>query len=69
MSKTDSKFKTDSKTDSKFETNLSDISSNTKSSNTSDYDVDFKNDEIDEIYNSLNKKDRKDLFEFDALLM
>ncbi len=61
MSKTDSKFETDSK----FKTNLSDISSNTKSSNTSDYDVDFKNDEIDEIYNSLNKKDRKDLFEID----
>ena len=54
-----------SKTDSKFKTNLSEISSNTKSSNTSDYDVDFKNDEIDEIYNSLNKKDRKDLFEND----
>ena len=35
-----------------------------KSSDTSDYDVDFKNDEFDEIYNSLNKKDRKDLFEF-----
>ena len=34
-----------------------------KSSNTSDYDVDFENEEFDKIYNSLGKKDRKDLFE------
>ena len=35
-----------------------------KSSTTSDYNVDFENEEFDEIYNSLNKKDRKDLFEY-----
>ena len=37
-----------------------------KSSDTSDYDVDFENEEFDEIYNSLGKKDRKDLFEYKA---
>ena len=35
-----------------------------KSSTTSDYDVDFENDEFDEIYNSLSKNDRKGLFEY-----
>jgi hypothetical protein len=37
-----------------------------KSSDTSDYDVDFENEEFDEIYNLLGKKDRKDLFEYKA---
>jgi hypothetical protein len=37
----------------------------TKNSSTTDYNVEFENDEFDEIYNSLNKKDRKDLFEYD----
>ena len=36
-----------------------------KNSSTTDYNVEFENDEFDEIYNSLNKKDRKDLFEYD----
>lgn len=40
--------------------------SNIKESNTSDYDVTFENDELDDIYNLLNKKDRKDLFEYDS---
>ena len=37
-----------------------------KSSTTSDYDVDFENEEFDEIYNSLSKNDRKNLFEYKA---
>jgi hypothetical protein len=37
-----------------------------KSSDTSDYDVDFENEEFDKIYNMLGKKDRKDLFEYKA---